>query len=428
MTNTIFFENVVRQGESFSSSNSSKSSVSHHYQEQNSSLYSTLSKALAWARPFIELHNNNNISNGVADDHRTTTVDPVPSAEVLSTSKLPRKPAGLRGNPFRAPASHLRVPPRPSRFSLSPLSRSGSVHLNMRQVKKATQNFSPLLKISEGGFGDVYRAQLEDGQFVAIKRAKKGLINSVQSEFSSEVEVLAKVEHRNLVRLLGYVDKGNERIIITEHVPNGTLREHLDGQHGKILDFNQRLEICIDVAHALTYLHIYAGKQIIHRDVKSSNILLTESFRAKVANFGCARLGTSEGDDQMHILTEVKGTAGYLDPEYMRTYQLTPKSDVFSFGILMTEILTGRRAIEPRRDIQERITIKWAFHSYNEGNVVGLLDPSMTETVDIDIVKRMFSLAFQCAAPTHGDRPNMKEVGEELWDIRKEDLKSVRKG
>ncbi|KAL5697892.1 non-specific serine/threonine protein kinase [Ranunculus cassubicifolius] len=359
----------------------------------------------------------------------SSSMDSIPSTEIHHASEFPGSPARMPGSPFRNPGSHLRVPPSPSRFSLSPqLSRAGSVHLNMSQVIKATQNFSPLLKIGEGGFGDVYRAQLQDGQIVAIKRAKKELINSLQSEFSSEVELLAKIEHRNLVRLLGYVDKGNERIIITEHVPNGTLREHLDGQHGKILDFNQRLEICIDVAHALTYLHLYAEKQIIHRDVKSSNILLTESFRAKVADFGFARLGTSEGDDQTHILTKVKGTVGYLDPEYMRTYQLTPKSDVFSFGILMTEILTGRRPVESRRDIQERITIKWAFNSYNDGNVVGLLDPSMNETVDVEILKKMFSLAFQCAAPTRGDRPNMKEVGEQLWLIRMDYLRSVRKG
>lgn len=167
------------------------------------------------------------------------------------------------------------------------------------------------------------------------------------------------------------------------------------GLKGKILDFNQRLEIAIDVAHGLTYLHLYAGKcnssnsktrflflvaslswsidfvevpmadddnrfaekQIIHRDVKSSNILLTESLRAKVADFGFARLG--EDTEKTHVSTKVKGTVGYLDPEYMKTYQLTTKSDVYSFGILLLEILTGRRPVDLKRAPDERVTVKW---------------------------------------------------------------------
>lgn len=356
------------------------------------------------------------------------SMDSIPSMEINSASE------NILGSPHRVPGSPLRVsgtprvPLSPSRFSISPqLSRIGSVHLNMGQVMKATQNFSPLLKIGEGGFGTVYKAQLPDGQFVAMKRAKKELIDALQAEFSSEVELLAKIEHRNLVKLLGYVDRGHERIIITEHVPNGTLREHLDGQHGKILDFSQRLEISIDVAHALTYLHVYAGKQIIHRDIKSSNILLTDSFRAKVADFGFARLGSTEGDET-HIVTKVKGTVGYLDPEYLRTYQLTPKSDVFSFGILMIEILTGRRPVESKRDIKDRVTVRWAFNLYKEGNVVDLLDPLTNEMVDAEILHKMFNLAFHCAASTRLARPNMKEVGEKLWAIRMDYLKSVKRG
>ncbi|KAL1164330.1 hypothetical protein V6Z11_A06G062300 [Gossypium hirsutum] len=231
--------------------------------------------------------------------------------------------------PEKVPASPLRIPPSPSRFSMSPqLNRIRSVHLNMTQVARATRNFSSALKIGEGGFGTVYKAQLDSGQIVAIKRAKKEHFENLQTEFSSEVELLAKIDHRNLVKLLGYVDKGNERLIITEYVPNGTLREHLD------------------------------EKQIIHRDVKSSNILLTESMRAKVADFGFARVGPMDSD-RTHISTKVKGTVGYLDPEYMKTYQLTTKSDVYSFGILLIEILTGRRPVELRRPVEERVTPRW---------------------------------------------------------------------
>ncbi|CAN1215689.1 Calmodulin-binding receptor-like cytoplasmic kinase 3, partial [Linum perenne] len=288
--------------------------------------------------------------------------------------------------------------------------------------------------IGEGGFGTVYKAHLDDGQIVAIKRAKKvtpstrnraiETFENLRTEFSSEVELLAKIDHRNLVKLLGYVDTGDERLLITEYVSNGTLREHL-GQRGKILDFNQRLEIAIDVAHALTYLHLYE-KQIIHRDVKSSNILLTESMRAKVADFGFARLGSVDSE-QTHISTKVKGTVGYLDPEYMRTYQLTPMSDVYSFGILLLEILTGRRPVELKRPVAERVTLRWAFQKYNEYAVVEMVDPLMEEEVGADILRKMSTLAIRCAAPVKIDRPDMKAVGEELWGIRSDYLKTSKR-
>ncbi|KAL5786362.1 hypothetical protein ACOSQ2_008754 [Xanthoceras sorbifolium] len=351
------------------------------------------------------------------------STDSISSFDVNSASeKIPPSPA-------RVPASPFRVPPSPSKFTMSPqLSRIGSVHLTMSQALRATRNFSPSLQIGEGGFGIVYKAQLEDGQVVAIKRAKKEDFENLQTEFSSEIELLSKIDHRNLVKLLGFVDKGNERLIITEFVPNGTLREHLDGQLGKILDFNQRLEIAIDVAHGLTYLHLYAEKQIIHRDVKSSNILLTESMRAKVADFGFARLGPMDSD-RTHISTKVKGTVGYLDPEYMKTYQLTPKSDVYSFGILLLEILTGRRPVEMKRPPDERVTLRWAFKRFDEGNLLDMVDPLLKEVIDRETLMNIFGLAFQCAAPVRDDRPDMKAVGEQLWAVRADYFKkSVKKG
>ncbi|PKU78358.1 calmodulin-binding receptor-like cytoplasmic kinase 3 [Dendrobium catenatum] len=335
-------------------------------------------------------------------------------------------PLDVSASPDKNLTTPHKVPQSPSRFSLSPQqNRIGSLQLTVNQIIKATQNFSPSLKLGEGGFGTVYKGILGDGQIVAVKRAKKEHFGTLRDEFSSEVELLAKIEHRSLVRLLGYTEKGNERIIVTEYVPNGTLREHLDGLHGHILDFNQRLEIAIDVAHALTYLHVYAEKTIIHRDVKASNILLTENFRAKVSDFGFARTGPSEAG-QTHISTKVKGTAGYLDPEYLRTYQLTPKSDVFSFGILLIEILSARRPVEMKRIVDERITVRWAFSKFDAGNVREVLDPKLQEDVNLEVVTKMLSLAFHCAAPTRAKRPLMKEVGEQLWEIRKDFGKSLR--
>lgn len=359
---------------------------------------------------------------------RSKRKDPDEAAIVKESNSLEKAPSvEMNSVSGKIPASPLRVPPSPGRFSMSPkLDRIGSVHLTMNQVARATQNFSPSLKLGEGGFGTVYKAQLQDGQLVAIKRASKEHFDALRGEFKSEIELLAKIEHRNLVKLLGYVDKGNERLIITEYVPNGTLREHLDAVHGSCLDFSQRLEISIDIAHGLTYLHLYAEKQIIHRDVKSSNILLTERMRAKVADFGFARLGAAESG-KTHVMTKVKGTVGYLDPEYMRTYQLTPKSDVYSFGVLLIEILTGRRPVESRRVAEEKVTIRWAFGKYNKGEAMDLVDPQMREAVDVEVFGKMLSLAFQCAAPTRVDRPDMKAVGEQLWAIRMDYLRHGRK-
>ncbi|GAB4828235.1 hypothetical protein Ancab_035147 [Ancistrocladus abbreviatus] len=330
------------------------------------------------------------------------------SANFFDVSSNPEK---FHASPLR----HPHAPSSPAYFASPDRRRTGSVYLNYNDIAKATRNFSSSLLIGEGGFGTVYKARLPDGREVAIKRVKKEQFDS--AEFDREVGILSKIDHRNLVKLLGYVDRGHERVIITEYVPNGTLRQHLDGEFGGILDFNQRLEIAIDVAHGLTYLHLYSEKQIIHRDVKSSNILLTESLRAKVSDFGFARVGPADGDDT-HISTKVKGTVGYLDPEYMRTYQLTTKSDVYSFGILLLEMLTGRRPVESKRAMEERVLLRWASYNFNRGNVVGMLDPQMNEAVDAKILEKLFWLALQCAASVRADRPDMKEAGERLWAIR----------
>ncbi|KAM0853779.1 hypothetical protein ACQ4PT_050849 [Festuca glaucescens] len=342
--------------------------------------------------------------------------DPVLSKETNSFSS-----SEMRSMSDRIPGSPLRVPASPSRFSLSSQpSRNDPLNLSLEQVIKLTRNFSPALMIGESYFGKAYRAELQDGFFVAIKRARKEHFASLHAEFKNEIALLKKIEHRNLVQLLGYIDKGNERIVITEFVSNGTLREHLDGQHGLILGFSQRLEIAIDVAHGLTYLHLYAEKPIIHRDVKSSNILLTEGFRAKVADFGFARTGSSE---QSEIQTGVKGTAGYVDPEYLRTNYLTVKSDVYSYGMLLLEILSGRRPIEVKR-AREKITVRWAFEKYSRGDIQDIMDPMLTESVNEDILTKIFDVMFQCVAPTRADRPQMKEVVEKLWKIRRDYAKT----
>ncbi|KAK3150483.1 hypothetical protein QOZ80_3AG0233750 [Eleusine coracana subsp. coracana] len=238
----------------------------------------------------------------------------------------------------------------------------GSTKFSLPEIQKATKNFSPNLKIGQGGSGTVYKGQLADGTLIAVKRAKKNVYDKQMGrEFRNEIETLQHIEHLNLVRFHGYLEFGGEQLIIVEYVSNGNLREHLDRLNGKMLEFSLRLDIAIDVAHAITYLHTYSDHPVIHRDIKSSNILLTNNCRAKVADFGFAKLAPT---DASYVSTQVKGTAGYLDPEYLRTYQLNEKSDVYSFGVLLVELVTGRRPIEPKRAIIERVTAKWAMENF----------------------------------------------------------------
>lgn len=309
-----------------------------------------------------------------------------------------------------------------SSSSQQPLQRwPGGMTFTFEELSKATKKFSPSCKIGQGSFGIVYKGKLDDGTLVAIKRAKKKVYDTrLSTEFDNELEMLLRIDHLNLVKIIGYLDESDERILVVEYVPNGNLREHLDGLHGVTLDLAMRLEICIDVAHALTYLHMYAGKPIIHRDVKTSNILLTEKFRAKVADFGYSRMGPNE-IGETHVSTEIKGTTGYLDPEYLKSFQLTEKSDVYSFGVVLVEIITGRRPIDEKKDMKERVAVRWAFKKFLNGNIMEVLDPRLeSSNAACRVAEKICELAFQCTAPTKQDRPTMKEVAEALWNIRKE--------
>ncbi|KAI9195876.1 hypothetical protein LWI28_018995 [Acer negundo] len=294
-----------------------------------------------------------------------------------------------------------------------------AINFTIGEIYKATENLSPANKIGEGGFGTVYKGKLRDGSVVAVKRAKK--IKNDQSillEFKNEILTLSKIEHLNLVRLLGYVEDKDERIMVMEYVGNGNLREHLDGKCGNALEIAELLDIAIDVAHALAYLHTYTDNPIIHRDIKASNILVTEKLRAKVSDFGFARLAADPS--VTHISTQVKGTSGYLDPEYLRTYQLTEKSDVYSFGVLLVEMMTGRYPIEPNRPLKERVTIRWAIQKLKAGDAIFVMDPRLRRSpASTMAVEKVLKLAHHCLAPSRQSRPAMKNCAEVLWGIRK---------
>ncbi|KAL2335991.1 hypothetical protein Fmac_010437 [Flemingia macrophylla] len=309
-----------------------------------------------------------------------------------------------------------------SSLNLVPEKEPGVVKFTMEEIFRVTRNFSPSFKIGQGGFGAVYKAKLLDGTIVAVKRAKKSVYEKhLGVEFKSEIQTLSRVEHLNLVKFFGYLEQEDERIVVVEYVPNGTLREHLDCLHGSVLDLASRLDIAIDVSHAITYLHMYIDHPIIHRDIKSSNILLTEHLRAKVADFGFAREAPDSDSGMTHVSTQVKGTAGYLDPEYLKTYQLTEKSDVYSFGVLLVELVTGRRPIEPKFELKERITAKWAMKKFIDGDALSVLDPRLDQTAANSLaLQKILELALQCLAPRRQSRPSMKRCAEILWAIRKD--------
>lgn len=302
----------------------------------------------------------------------------------------------------------------------------GTFEFSFDEICQATGNFSAVHKIGEGGFGTVYKGKLKNGCPVAIKRAKKDW--RVLAEFKNEVQALSKIEHLNLVRFYGFLELKDERIIVTEYISNGTLREHLDGKYGTELEVAERLSIAIDVAHAITYLHSYTDPPIIHRDIKAANILITENLHAKVADFGFARLA-AEDPCATHISTQIKGTAGYLDPEYLRTYQLTEKSDVYSFGVLLVEMMTGRHPIETNRNLDERVTIRWAMNLLKHRDTVIAMDPRLRRSpASIEAVEKVLKLARQCLAPSRLARPAMKKCAEVLWGIRKQFIeKSITK-
>ncbi|XP_011033657.1 PREDICTED: probable LRR receptor-like serine/threonine-protein kinase RKF3 isoform X2 [Populus euphratica] len=295
---------------------------------------------------------------------------------------------------------------------LESISQSTSlVKYTYDEIRMATRNFSRDNIIGRGGYGNVYKGELPDGSLVAFKRFKN-CSAAGDASFAHEVEVIASVRHVNLVALRGYCIatsplEGHQRIIVSDLINNGTLHDHLFGSSAGKLSWPIRQKIALGTARGLAYLHHGTRPSIVHRDIKASNILLDESFEPKVADFGLAKFTP----ERMTLRsTRVVGTVGYVAPEYTSEGQLTLKSDVFSFGVVLLELLSGKKALMGDLEGQQSILTEWAWSLVREGRTLEVIEDGMPEPGSPEILEKHVLVAVLCSHPQLYARPRMDEV------------------
>ncbi|KAG8647313.1 hypothetical protein MANES_09G080500v8 [Manihot esculenta] len=295
------------------------------------------------------------------------------------------------------------------------------------EIEDATKKFEK--KIGSGGFGVVYYGKMKDGKEIAVKVLTS---NSYQGkrEFSNEVTLLSRIHHRNLVQFLGFCQEEGKSMLVYEFMHNGTLKEHLYGPltRGRSINWIKRLEIAEDAAKGIEYLHTGCVPAIIHRDLKTSNILLDKNMRAKVSDFGLSKLAV---DGASHVSSIVRGTVGYLDPEYYISQQLTDKSDVYSFGVILLELVSGQEAISNESfGVNCRNIVQWAKMHIESGDIQGIIDPSLHDEYDIQSMWKIAEKALMCVQPHGHMRPSISEVLKEIQDaiLIEREAVTVREG
>ncbi|XP_064973117.1 LRR receptor-like serine/threonine-protein kinase IOS1 isoform X2 [Musa acuminata AAA Group] len=303
-----------------------------------------------------------------------------------------------------------------------------SHHFTYQDLRTITNNFERV--IGKGGFGTVYYGRLHDGTEVAVKMQKRflaieeGITEDFMTEelgsdshgikeFQVEAQLLSRVHHRNLVALIGYCKDGHSLGLVFEYAAQGSLKDHLSDKNntGRVLSWRERLRIAVDAAQGLEYLHKGCKPPIIHRDVKTSNILLSHNFEAKIADFGLSKAFLT--DAQTHVSTQaIVGTPGYVDPDYHSTYRLTEKSDVYSFGIVLLELVTGLPAV--LKFLETGHILQWVRQGLAQGTVADVVDPRLQQQCGMYSVRRVVDLALHCTALNSNERPTMTEVVMQL--------------
>ncbi|QCD77397.1 interleukin-1 receptor-associated kinase 4 [Vigna unguiculata] len=288
-----------------------------------------------------------------------------------------------------------------------------SFHFSLDDLEKATDNFNMDRVVGKGGQGTVYKGMLVDGRIVAVKKFK---VEGNVEEFINEFVILSQINNRNVVRLLGCCLETEIPLLVYEFIPNGNLFEYLHDQNKELLPMTWEmcLRIATEIAGALFYLHSVASKPIYHRDIKSTNILLDEKYRAKIADFGTSRVISVEAT---HLTTVVQGTFGYLDPEYFHTSQFTEKSDVYSFGVVLAELLTGQKPISPTSSGEFKSLSSYFVECLEEDNLFEIIDKRVVKEAEKGEIIAVANLASRCLELKGKKRPTMKEITFELEGI-----------
>jgi serine/threonine protein kinase len=277
-----------------------------------------------------------------------------------------------------------------------------------KEVSKATKDFSPAYKIGEGGFGSVYKGRLKDGKLAAIKvlsaQSRQGV-----GEFLTEINVITEIEHENLVKLYGCCVEKNSRILVYNYLENNSLSQTLLGSNKSSIQFGwkTRSRICIGIARGLAYLHDEVRPHIIHRDIKASNILLDKDLSPKISDFGLAKLIP---DHMTHVSTRVAGTIGYLAPEYAIRGQLTRKADIYSFGVLLVEIVSGRCNTNTRLPPEDRYILERTWRLFERKELILLVDTMLNEDLDIEEACMFLKVGLLCTQDVPKLRPSMSTV------------------
>ncbi|KAM1032194.1 hypothetical protein ACFX13_036660 [Malus domestica] len=294
-----------------------------------------------------------------------------------------------------------------------------------KELRIATDDFSPANKIGEGGFGSVYKGQLKDRKFAAIKVLSAESRQGVK-EFLTEIDVISKIKHENLVELFGCCVEGNQRILVYNYLENNSLEQNLIGGSSTLqFSWRTRREICNGIACGLAFLHEEVRPHIIHRDIKASNILLDKDLMPKISDFGLAKLIPP---NMTHVSTRVAGTIGYLAPEYAIRGQLTRKADIYSFGVLLMEIVSGRCNTNTRLPIDEQYLLERTWKLYERRELVGLVDTSLDGDFDAEEACRFLKIGLLCTQDSPKLRPSMSTVVKMLKGEKVVDDKITKPG